>query len=353
MTGWLPASPLRLLKPKMAINLAMNTSIKRILLAGDIGGTKTLLQLFEAGGSVLAERRFDSAAFASLEQVVAAFLGDFPSFPLAAACFGVAGPVDGGRASITNLPWQIDAAAISVEFRIPQVRLINDFQAVAYGIESLESRDMATLQAGVPQEHGVRAVIGAGTGLGECFMVWQGGHYSIFPSEGSHADFAPVDAQQIDLLRYLAARYGHVSYERLLSGTGLVNTFEFLRDSQGRQATAELQSAIKAGNPAAAISGCAMGGKDELAVSALDLFARIYGAEAGNLALKVLARGGVYIAGGIAPQIMGKLEDGTFLRAFADKGRFVGLLKDIPVHVVLNPKVGLMGAARVAERGFP
>ena len=328
----------------------MHTSIEKTLLAGDIGGTKTLLKLFEAGGGVLAERRFDSASFASLNQVVASFLSDFPSLSPAAACFGVAGPVEGGRANITNLPWQIDAASICAEFRIPQVRLINDFQAVAYGIEALESQDMATLQAGQPQEFGVRAVIGAGTGLGEGFMVWQGEYYEAFPSEGSHADFAPVDALQTELLHYLAARYGHVSYERLLSGPGLVNIFEFLRASRGQQATAELQSAMQAGDPAAAISDCALGGKDDLAVSALDLFARIYGAEAGNLALKVLARGGVYIAGGIAPQIISKLKDGEFLRAFADKGRFTGLLGNIPVHVVLNPKVGLLGAARVAER---
>ena len=293
---------------------------------------------------------YDSASFASLEQVVAGFLSDFPSLSLAAACFGVAGPVQGGRANITNLPWQIDEASIAAEFRIPQVRLINDFQAVAYGIEALDSQDLVTLQAGVPQACGVRAVIGAGTGLGEGFMVWQGGYYEAFPSEGSHADFAPVDALQIELLSYLAMRYGHVSYERLVSGPGLVDIFEFMCTSRGQQVTAELQSAIKAGDPAAAISDFAVGGKDDLAVSALALFARIYGAEAGNLALKVLARGGVYIAGGIAPQIMGKLEDGEFLRAFADKGRFAGLLGDIPVHVVLNPKVGLMGAARVAER---
>lgn len=328
----------------------MNTSIKKMFLAGDVGGTKTLLRLFEAGGGALAERRFDSASFSSLEQVVAAFLGDSPPLSLVAACFGVAGPVEGGRANITNLPWRIDEASITAEFHIPQVRLINDFQAVAYGIETLESHDLATLQAGAPQECGVRAVIGAGTGLGEGFMVWQGGYYEAFPSEGSHADFAPADALEIELLRYLAARYGHVSYERLLSGPGLVNIFEFLRDSRGQQATAELQAAMRTGDPAAEISEYALAGKDDLAVSALDLFARIYGAEAGNLALKVLARGGVFIAGGIAPQILSKLKGGEFLHAFVDKGRFAGLLEDIPVHVVLNPKVGLIGAARVAER---
>ncbi len=328
----------------------MNTSIKKTLLAGDIGGTKTLLRLFEAGGGVLAERRFDSDSFVSLNQVVTGFLSDYPTLSIAAACFGVAGPIEGGRAKITNLPWRIDEASISAEFHIPQVRLVNDFQAVAYGIEALESQDLVTLQAGELQEFGVRAVIGAGTGLGEGFMVWREGYYEAFPSEGSHADFAPVDALQIELLRYLVARYGHVSYERLLSGPGLVNIFDFMRDSCGKQATAELQSAMKTGDPAAAISDCAMGGIDDLAVSALDLFARIYGAEAGNLALKVLARGGVYIAGGIAAQIMGKLKDGAFMHAFADKGRFAGLLGNVPVHVVLNPKVGLMGAARVAER---
>lgn len=328
----------------------MNTSIEKILLAGDVGGTKTLFRLCKAGGGVLAERRYDSAAFASLEQAVAGFLSDFPALPIAAACFGVAGPVQGGRANITNLPWQIEETSIATKFRIPRVRLVNDFQAVAYGIEALESQDLATLQAGSAQDGGVRAVIGAGTGLGEGFMVWQGGHYAAFPSEGSHADFAPADALQIELLRYLFARYGHVSYERLVSGPGLVNIFEFLCHSRGQPATAELQAAMQAGDPAAAISDYALSGKDDLAVAALSLFARIYGAEAGNLALKVLARGGVYIAGGIAAQIMGKLADGEFLSAFADKGRFAGLLKDIPVHVVLNTKVGLLGAVQVAGR---
>lgn len=330
--------------------MTMKPSNKKIFLAGDIGGTKTLLQLFESGGGVLAEQRYDSAAFSSLEQIVAGFLNDVPAIALTAACFGVAGPVEGGRANITNLPWQIDEASVAAEFRIPQVRLINDFQAVAYGIEALESRDLVTLQAGAPQAGGVRAVIGAGTGLGEGFMIWHGDHYQAYPSEGSHADFAPADALQIELLRYLAARYGHVSWERLVSGSGLVDIFSFLCESKGRQATVELQSAMKSGDPAAAVSDFAQRGKDELAISALDLFVRVYGAEAGNLALKVLARGGVYIAGGIAPQIMAKLKGGEFMRAFADKGRFAGLLKEIPVHVVLNPRVGLMGAARVAGR---
>jgi glucokinase len=328
----------------------MKPSTKKIILAGDIGGTKTLLRLAEAGGEVIADLRFDSRAYAGLNQIIAEFLRDQSVPGIAGACFGVAGPVEGGRANITNLPWQIDAAALAAEFRISQVRLINDFQAVAYGIEALDDGDLATLQAGIPVEGGVRAVIGAGTGLGEGFMTWQGGYYEAFPSEGSHADFAPTDALQVGLLNYLNKRHGHVSYERLLSGPGLVNIFEFLRDSAGRPASPELQAAMEIYDTAAAISHCALAGKDNLAAAALELFVRIYGAETGNLALKVLARGGVFVAGGIAPQIIDKLREGQFVRAFADKGRFAGLLATIPVHVVLNPEVGLLGAARVAER---
>lgn len=327
----------------------MNTSPLKILLAGDIGGTKTLLRLSE-GGRAIAEQRFESVAYAGLEPIIAEFLRDCPPRAIAAACFGVAGPVEGGQAKITNLPWRIDAAAIAAEFGIPQVRLINDFQAVAYGIEALGSDDLLTLQAGAPLEYGVRAVIGAGTGLGEGFMVWQGGQYEALPSEGSHVDFAPADMRQAELLRYLAARFGHVSYERLVSGPGLANIFDFLRDSEEGGASSELLAAVKEGDPSAAISRFALAGNDRLATEALDLFIRIYGAEAGNLALKVLAHGGVYVAGGIAPQIIEKLKDGRFLKAFADKGRYAELLATIPVYVVLNPNVGLMGAERVAGR---
>ncbi|MHB0985526.1 MAG: glucokinase [Sulfuricella sp.] len=328
----------------------MNSPHHKIILAGDIGGTKTLLRLAETGNEVLAERHFDSRAYASLNEIVAEFLRENAVHPVAAACFGVAGPVEGGSAKITNLPWRIEAAAISARFDIPQVVLINDFQAVAYGIEALESHDLAALQTGEPLHHGVRAVIGAGTGLGEGFMVWQEDHYEALPSEGSHADFAPSDALQIELLRYLSRKYGHVSCERLVSGPGLVDIFGFLHDREGLDVSSALRVAMETGDPSAAISRFALEDRDRLAMQALDLFVRIYGAEAGNLALKVLARGGVYVAGGIAPKIMEKLKDGSFLRAFSDKGRFAGLLGAIPVHVVLNPKVGLMGAARVAER---
>lgn len=329
-------------------------SASKTFLAGDIGGTKTLLRLFEAGegGSrTLLERHFDSRSHAGLNRIVAEFLRDFPSVSLRGACFGVAGPVSGDQARVTNLPWLIEAGAIGSEFDIPLVRLINDFQAVAYGIDALERSDLAVLQAGEPAEHGVRAVIGAGTGLGEGFMVWQGDHYEAMPSEGSHADFAPVDALQMRLLDYLAACHGHVSYERLVSGPGLVSIYQFLRDGEkGAEESPELRLAMLEGDPAAAISRFALERRDSLASAALDLFVNVYGAEAGNLALKVLARGGVYVAGGIAPKILEKLKDGVFMRAFAAKGRFAALLSTIPVCVVLNPKVGLLGAAQVAGR---
>ncbi|MDD5241251.1 MAG: glucokinase [Sulfuricella sp.] len=327
----------------------MSTPTTKILLAGDIGGTKTLLRLSE-DGRVIAERRFESAAYSGLEPIIVDFLRDCPAQVVASACFGVAGPVDGESANITNLPWRINAAAIRAQFGIPTVRLINDFQAVAYGIEALGRDDLLTLQAGMPLQHGVRAVIGAGTGLGEGFMIWRDGGYEAMPSEGSHADFAPVDARQAELRHYLAARFGHVSYERLVSGPGLENIFSFLCDIEGGTASVELQAAMREGDPAAAISRFALGEKDPLAAEALDLFVRIYGAEAGNLALKVLARGGVYVAGGVAPQIVEKLKDGSFLQAFSAKGRYAELLSSIPVYVVLNPDVGLLGAEWVAGR---
>jgi glucokinase len=325
-----------------------------LILAGDIGGTKTLLQIAEAGPDgcrPVLERRYDSHAYAGLLPMVSDMLQAAGAPSVAAACFGVAGPVEEGRAQVTNLPWRLDAAAIGAALGIPKVRLINDFQAVAYGIEGLGAEDLSTLQAGQPEPHGTRAVIGAGTGLGEGFMVWSGQHYEAMPSEGSHADFAPTDGVQAELLRHLQARFGHVSYERIVSGPGLVNVYEFLQASGHGQPSPELAAALASGgDPAAAISEFALKGQDPLAGLALDLFIQVYGAEAGNLALKVLAMGGVYVAGGIAPKIIDQLRAGGFVRAFSDKGRFAALLSRIPVHVVLNPKVGLMGALTVAGR---
>lgn len=316
------------------------------LLAGDIGGTKTLLRLMR-GDIVLCEQRYESAAWEGLEPMVADLLG---GRRVDAACFGVAGPVHGRAARITNLPWHIDADAIAQHLSVPQVALINDFQAVAYGVEALGPDDLLTLQAGQPQEKAPRAVIGAGTGLGEGYLVWQGEHYVALPSEGSHADFAPASDLQVDLWRWLGERFGHVSWERVVSGPGLEAIYRFLRERGEFPESTLLGEMMRAGDAAAAISDFALHHHDPLASAALDLFIAAYGAEAGNLALKILASGGVYLAGGITPKIVERLKDGGFMGAFLAKGRFAELLATIPVTLVLNPKVGLLGAQQVASR---
>ncbi|MBS4098960.1 MAG: glucokinase [Sulfuricella sp.] len=321
-------------------------TIPKTLLAGDIGGTKTLLRL-TCGAAVLREQRYDSAAWDGLEPMIADLLANTP---VDAACFGVAGPVRGRAAQITNLPWRIDADAIAQQFSIGKVALINDFQAVAYGIEALGPEDLYTLQAGHLSEHGPRAVIGAGTGLGEGYLVWQGENYVALPSEGSHADFAPADELQIDLWRWLSERHDHVSWERVVSGPGLETIYRFLRERGDFPESTLLAQMMQAGDASAAISDFALHQYDPLASAALDLFVAIYGAETGNLALKILASGGVYVAGGIAPKIIERLKNGGFMGAFLAKGRFAELLASIPVQVVLNPEVGLLGAQRVAGK---
>lgn len=321
-------------------------NLQPLLLAGDIGGTKTLLRL-SRGGAILREQRFESAAYPDLQAMLAGFLdGDAPQ----SACFGVAGPVQGRQARVTNLPWSVDADEIAARFGMARVALINDFQAVAYGIEMLGADDLLTLQAGQSAPHAPRAVIGAGTGLGEGYLTWQDDHYHAWPSEGSHADFAPADERQAALWHWLKQRHEHVSWERVVSGPGLVAIYDFLLERKEYPESAQLAAALREGDPAAAISAHALQHGDPLADAALDLFVVAYGAEAGNLALKVLSCGGVYVAGGIAPKIAGRLKDGGFLRAFRAKGRFAGLLESFPVHVVLNPEVGLLGAENVAGR---
>jgi glucokinase len=308
----------------------------RCVLAGDVGGTKTLLLLAEpsaTGMRPLAERRFENREHPDFSSLLRQFLDQAPRRP-DAACFAIAGPVAGNRADMTNLSWLIDGAALSREQGFP-VRLVNDFEAVGYGIDALGPGDLETLQEGEAQPRGVRAVLGAGTGLGEGFMVWQGAGYKVFPSEGSHADFAPADEKQDALLHCLRRKYGHVSWERVVSGPGLADIYRCLGGG---------------GAEPARIADAAQKGSDARAAEALALFVAAYGAEAGNLALKLLPRGGIYVAGGIAPQILSTLKDGGFLDAFRAKGRFAGLLATLPVHVVKNPKVGLLGAARVAVR---
>ncbi|HEX9626721.1 MAG TPA: glucokinase [Acidiferrobacterales bacterium] len=325
------------------------------VLTGDIGGTKTLLQLADVEGGacrVLAERRFDSAAYKDLASMAQEFVAaERPAARVTGACFGVAGPVTtaGGRqtAKLTNLPWRLDSASLARALDVPHVRLINDFQAVGYGLEALRPGDLSVLQPGRAEARAPRALIGAGTGLGVGVLVWSGDHYEVLPSEGGHVDFAPTDDRQIALLNFLRDRYKRVSVERVVSGPGLVNIYRFLAQQHGH-ATDDLSESQA--DPAAAISTAGAQGSDALAVEAMEIFVEAYGAFAGNLALSLLPRGGVYIAGGIAPKIVEMLRTGDFLNAFRDKGRMGALLEDIPVQVVMNPKVGLLGAALAAGR---
>ncbi len=328
-----------------------------MLLVGDIGGTRSLLELFvERGGALRGVHEYScrSGNFAGLDALLDDFFAQsgFARGGVEAACFSVAGPVDGGVSTLSNLDWRIDAAALGARYAIPEVRLINDFAAVGYGIASLGEHDVVAAQRAVAQPHGTRLVVGAGTGLGVGVLTWQGDGYAVHSSEGGQTDFAPLDATQDALLANLRKAFGRVSYERVVSGPGLLRIFSFLQDAGGARPSRQLLDAMQRQDEAAAISEFAVGKLDPLAVRALDLFIAVYGAFAGNMALTTLSRGGVYIAGGIARQIAGKLNDGGFIRAFTDKGRFADLLRRYPVHIVTDPKIGLKGALNVlkAER---
>lgn len=327
------------------------------VLAGDIGGTKTLLQLSQPtanGFDVIYEKRYPSGDYDNFSPLVQDFVEEAAKHTGAqasAACFGIAGPVSGRTAVTTNLPWKLDADELETTLGIKHVRLINDFQSVGYGIEVLKDEDIVTLQQGVEVPHTTRVIIGAGTGLGIGFLVWQQDHYEVVASEGGHADYAPNDDLQIELLKYLRNRYRWATWERVASGRGLVNIFEFLVEHHAKQPIAALQLALAQEDQGAAISRFGLSGEDELAKQALHLFVKIYGSQAGNLALTGLATGGVYVAGGVAPKIIDKLTDGTFLTAFLDKyERMQSLLHAMPVKVVVNAHVGLLGSAVAASR---
>ena len=321
------------------------------LIAGDIGGTKTLLQISVAGeGEPLLQKSYPSADYAGLAEVLDEFLREAGAPSIAAACFALAGPVSGRRVKLTNLPWKVDADALAARFSIPRISLINDFEAVGHGIAALQPNDLLALQVGAPQAQGVRVVVGAGTGLGVAWLSWQDGGYAVHPSEGGHMDFAPADATQYALLQYLQQRHGHVSYERIVSGLGLVAIFEFLRDSGRGSPSAQLVAAMGEGDAAEVLARFAQQGDEPIAQRVLDLFVRVYGAFVGNLALLALPRGGIYVAGGIAAKIAATMQRGDFMRAFHDKGRYTGLLETLPLHIVTNPKVGLLGASLIARR---
>jgi glucokinase len=326
-----------------------------MIVAGDVGGTKTAVALFEGSDETLRPVRqavYHSRDHGSLEAIVTAFLRAGPTGPLAAGCFGMPGAVLDGKVVTTNLPWTVEETHLAAALGVPRVKLLNDLEATAYGMLHLKPADFVPLnpQAG-PRRHGHVAVLAAGTGLGEAFLCWDGVQYHPMASEGGHVDFAPHTDQEIDLLRYLRLKYGHVSYERIVSGPGFYNVYCFLHDTGATAATPELAHAlIGADDPTAVISHFGLGRCDPLAVATLEMFCRLYGAEAGNMALKCVAVGGVFLGGGIAPKILPALRTGAFLSAFTDKGRFRPLLESIPVFVSLNPETGLLGAAHFATR---
>jgi glucokinase len=321
-----------------------------MILAGDIGGTNARLAFFDVADgrfSLVSASVFPSREFAGLDQIVAKFV-DTSNLHPDAACFGVAGPVRNGRVETSNLPWVIESKRLADELNLTKAVLINDLEANAWGIAALDPKDVVALNQVKGDPVGNQAVISAGTGLGEAGMYWDGSKHHIFASEGGHTDFAPRDELEIDLFRYLSGRFGHVSYERVLSGPGLVNVFHFLRDT-GRGAEPQwLTDEMLHSDPAAAISNAALSGKCPLCEQALDVFVSVFGAEAGNLALKVMATGGVYLGGGIAPKMLAKLSGPLFMHAFLGKGRMQPLLESMPVKVITNDKTALMGAARCA-----
>ena len=343
-----------------------------LIIAGDIGGTKTILRLVEAvtGESLqtMYEERYPSRDFVDLVPMVQQFLataaGQIGDLPLPQkACFAIAGPVVNNTAKLTNLTWFLDAKRLEQELEIAPISLINDFAAVGYGVLGLDASDLYTLQPGSPQPAAPIAVIGAGTGLGQGFLIKQVDQYQVFGSEGGHTDFAPRAELEFQLLKYLLDKHDiqRVSVERVVSGQGIVAIYQFLRDREFATESPEVGQVVrtweqqagrteKTVDPAAAIAVAALEKRSSLCEQTMQMFVEAYGAEAGNLALKLLPYGGLYVAGGIAAKNLPLIQEGSFLHAFTHKGRMSSLLERVPVHVVLNPQVGLIGAAIAAAR---
>lgn len=322
------------------------------VLAGDIGGTKTAVAIVEVSDKRLSVRRFrkyPSARFSSLEQILSSFLEGVGRIPHAAG-FGVAGPVENGIARVTKLPWVVDERRLGRQIGIARVRVINDFVAAAYGLPYLRPRQLVTLRAGRPEPKGPIGLIGAGTGLGQAALVWSRDRYEALASEGGHADFGPRDAREDRLVAFLRERYGRVSRDRILSGEGFGHLYDFLKSDGFAPESSRVVSAFSGADRAAVISRFGLQRRDRLCGEALRLFVSIYGSEAGNLAIQYRTSGGLYIAGGIAPRILPALRQRVFLASFGSKPPMEELLARVPVRVVREPRLPLFGAAAVAYR---
>ncbi len=324
---------------------------KNIVLAGDIGGTKTNLALFSVHGDKLhieKLKKFSSKSYSGLVPVLEDFLAETHPV-IESACFGIAGAVVDGKVRTPNLPWMVDIAELRRALKLEIVTLLNDLEAAGYGIFTLENDELFTLNEGTMRHAGNKALIAAGTGLGQAILHDDGRRFHPSASEGGHGDFAPRNELEIELLRHLIGRFGHVSYERVVSGPGLFNIYRFLKDVHGLEEPTWLSQRLEtADDSSAEISKAGLLGEAAICVEALQLFVNVYGAEAGNLALRAKAVRGLYIGGGIAPKILEKLKDGTFMKAFLDKGRYTDLLRAVPVQVVLNEQAALKGAAYYA-----
>lgn len=320
-----------------------------MILAGDIGATRTRLAAFDVEGNKLTlvvEKTYKSLEYQGLSEIVSAFVKT-EGIPVHSACFGVAGPVRGGKSKISNLPWTVDSRELAIQLRLNSVGLINDLEAYAYGIDALESKDIVALSEGVEDAEGNRAVISARTGLGIAGMYWDGFRHHPFACEGGHADFAPKNELEAELASYLRKKYGHVSCERILSGPGIKNIYDFLRDAGKAEEPEWLQKEMSAAKDAPAlISQFAKERKAEICEQTFRIFVSIYGSETGSCALNFMTTGGIFIGGSIAAKNLDALRDPAFMKAFLDKGRMSSLLKDMPVKIVLNDDSGIIGAAR-------
>lgn len=319
------------------------------VLAGDVGGTKTILAIFDSNNyfKPIREEKYPTNQYRNLEAIIAQFLSNRRE-EIASVAIGMAGPVLDGHVKATNINWEADERVLSRFLDIKNVKLINDLQALAFSIPVLRTEDICTLYEGESRPKGNIALVAPGTGLGEGYLFWDGSHYHPISSEGGHTDFAPKNEQEIELLRFLLKKYDHVSYERIASGLGICEIFEFLAASNSYPIPSPIQAARQNGDLAAIVSNCAIEKKHEICIKTMDYFVSTLANEASNLALRFLAYGGVYLGGGIPPKILPLLQNGSFIQNFKDKGRLTSILEKIPVRVILNPQAALIGAARYA-----